>query len=64
MSQALHPLMLEEVGLESSVDAYVPMFERRTGIAVRFTKAGSRGNRWAVTPRHIYIACCRKARIT
>lgn len=40
MSQALHPLMLEEVGFESSVDAYIPVFEKRTGIAVQVTKAG------------------------
>lgn len=54
LSQALHPLMLEEVGLESSLDAYVPMFERRTGIAVRFTKVGSRGQMSSDSAAHLY----------
>jgi len=40
LSQALHPVMLEEVGFESALDTYVPVFERRTGIAVRCTKVG------------------------
>jgi signal transduction histidine kinase len=40
LSQALHPVMLEEVGLESALDNYIPSFERRTGIAVRYVKAG------------------------
>jgi signal transduction histidine kinase len=40
LSQALHPVMLEEVGFESALDTYIPVFERRTGIAVRYTKAG------------------------
>jgi len=54
LSQALHPVMLEEVGLESAVDTYIPMFERRTGISVRYTKTGGE---WKV-PRgpsaHLY----------
>ena len=40
LSQALHPVMLEEVGLESALDAYIPVFEKRTGIAVRYEKSG------------------------
>lgn len=40
LSQALHPVMLEEVGFESAVDTYLPVFERRSGIAVRYTKSG------------------------
>jgi signal transduction histidine kinase len=40
LSQALHPVMLEEVGFESALDTYVPVFERRSGIAVRYTKSG------------------------
>jgi signal transduction histidine kinase len=40
LSQTLHPMMLEEVGFESALDAYLPVFERRTGIAVRYTKTG------------------------
>jgi len=40
LSQALHPVMLEEVGFESAVDTYIPVFEKRTNITVRYTKAG------------------------
>lgn len=40
LSQALHPVMLEEVGFESALDTYVATFEKRTGIVVRLTKAG------------------------
>jgi signal transduction histidine kinase len=40
LSQALHPVMLEEVGLESALDAYIPVFEKRTGITVEYEKTG------------------------
>ena len=40
LSQALHPVMLEEVGLESALDAYIPVFEKRTGITVDYAKTG------------------------
>ena len=41
LSQALHPVMLEEAGFESALDTYLAAFERRTGIAVRCSKAGT-----------------------
>ena len=40
LSQALHPVILEEAGVESAIDTYLPVFERRTGIAVRCTHSG------------------------
>lgn len=40
LSQALHPVMLDEVGLESALDTYIPVFEKRTGIAITFEKSG------------------------
>jgi signal transduction histidine kinase len=40
LSQALHPVMLEEAGFESALDSYLPVFERRTGIAVRYSRTG------------------------
>lgn len=45
LSQALHPVMLDEVGLESALDTYVPLFERRTGIAISLEKSGSTKHR-------------------
>jgi signal transduction histidine kinase len=38
LSRALHPVMLEEVGLESAVTQYLPSFEKQTGIRVRYEK--------------------------
>lgn len=54
LSQSLHPLMLEEVGFESSLDAYVPLFERRTGVAVRLTKVGSAHEISSDSASHLY----------
>jgi len=54
LSQALHPVMLEEVGFESAIDTYIPEFERRTGIAVRYTKSGSDCELSRETSIHLY----------
>jgi len=40
LSQALHPVMLDEVGLESTLDWYIPHVERQTGIAISYEKQG------------------------
>jgi signal transduction histidine kinase len=40
LSQALHPVMLEETGLESTLDWYLPMVERQAGIHVFYEKSG------------------------
>ncbi len=40
LSQALHPVMLEETGLESTLDWYLPVVERRAGIHVFYEKSG------------------------
>jgi signal transduction histidine kinase len=41
LSQALHPVMLEESGLESTLDWYLPMVERQAGIHVSYEKSGT-----------------------
>ena len=41
LSQALHPVTLEEAGLESTVDWYLPVVERQNGIVIHYTKAGA-----------------------
>jgi len=38
LSQALHPVLLEEQGLESTLDWYIPTVERQTGITVHYEK--------------------------
>jgi signal transduction histidine kinase len=41
LSHALHPVVLDEAGFESAVDVYLPNFERQTGIAIQYQKAGA-----------------------
>jgi signal transduction histidine kinase len=40
LSQALHPVMLDEAGLESTLDWYIPTVERQTGIGITYEKQG------------------------
>lgn len=41
LSQALHPVMLEEAGLEATVDWYIPVVEKQTGIGISYEKSGA-----------------------
>jgi signal transduction histidine kinase len=41
LSHALHPVVLDEAGFESAVDTYLPLFEHRTGIEIRYEKMGA-----------------------
>jgi signal transduction histidine kinase len=41
LSQALHPVMLDEAGLETTLDWYIPTVERQTGIAISYAKQGA-----------------------
>jgi signal transduction histidine kinase len=40
LSQALHPVMLDETGLESTMDWYIPTVEKQTGIDITYVKSG------------------------
>jgi signal transduction histidine kinase len=40
LSQALHPVMLDEAGLETTLDWYIPTVERQIGIAISYEKRG------------------------
>jgi signal transduction histidine kinase len=40
LSQALHPVLLDEAGLESTLDWYIPTVGRQTGLALHFEKTG------------------------
>ena len=54
LSQALHPMVLEAAGVEGAIDAYLPVFERRTGIAVHWSRSGAA---WTIGPDssvHVY----------
>ncbi len=39
-SQALHPVVLDDAGLEGALGVYLPGFEKQTGIAIRYEKYG------------------------
>ncbi len=41
LSQALHPVMLDEAGLESTIDWYLPVVEKQTGIVISYEKSGA-----------------------
>lgn len=41
LSQALHPVLLDEQGLESTLDWYIPTVERQTGLKVHYEKSGA-----------------------
>jgi signal transduction histidine kinase len=40
LSQALHPVLLDEVGLVSTLDWYIPTVERQTGLRLHYEKSG------------------------
>jgi len=40
LSLALHPVVLDEAGLESALDVYLPGFQKQTGIEIRYEKTG------------------------
>jgi signal transduction histidine kinase len=41
LSQALHPVLLEEAGLVSTLDWYIPTVERQTGLMLHYEKSGT-----------------------
>lgn len=41
LSQALHPVMLDEAGLESTLDWYLPTVERQAGLDISYEKSGT-----------------------
>ena len=41
LSQALHPVMLDEAGLEKTLDWYLPTMERQAGIHISYEKSGA-----------------------
>ena len=54
LSHALHPVALEEVGLESTLDTWLPRFERQTGIAIAYRRSGDSRELDHATAIHLY----------
>jgi signal transduction histidine kinase len=40
LSQALHPVILDEAGFEAALQAHLPAFEKQTGIEIRYERKG------------------------
>jgi two-component system sensor histidine kinase DegS len=47
-------MVLDEAGLESAMDAYLPAFEKQTGIEVRYEKTGEGHNLDRELSIHLY----------
>ncbi len=60
LSQLMHPSILDDGGLEKAIDWYLPVFEKQTGIKVRYEKQGSRVRRSPTGWPFTCTACCRK----
>jgi signal transduction histidine kinase len=41
LSQALHPVMLDEAGLEQTIEWYLPVVEKQTGVGISYEKSGA-----------------------
>jgi len=54
LSQTLHPSILEELGLESTVDWYLSTVEKQLGLAVTYERAGAAGPVDATIGIHVY----------
>jgi signal transduction histidine kinase len=54
LSQALHPVMLEESGLESTIDWYIPAVEKQTGLVISYKKSGEAFSVEGSAAIHVY----------
>ena len=54
LSQALHPVILDEIGFEGAVDHYLPGFRKQTGIAVTYEKSGDARELDRAVAIHLY----------
>lgn len=54
LSQALHPVMLDESGLEQTLDWYLPTVERQAGVQISYEKSGTPFPLDGNTSVHVY----------
>jgi len=54
LSQALHPVMLDQSGFENTIDWYIATLEKQAGIAIRYEKTGVPFPMAANDGSHIY----------
>ena len=54
LSQSLHPSILEELGLESTIEWYLSTFERQSGVSVSYERVGTPAPVDEQTAIHVY----------
>jgi signal transduction histidine kinase len=54
LSQTLHPSILEEAGLEGTIEWYLPTVERQTGLAVSYERTGPSREIPSAIAIHVY----------
>jgi len=54
LSQALHPVMIDETGLEAALDWYIPSVERQTGLEISYEKPSRHISLRGAAATHIY----------
>jgi len=54
LSHALHPVVLDEIGLESAVESWLPGFEKQTGIQISYEKSGESRELDREVSTHLY----------
>jgi signal transduction histidine kinase len=54
LSQSLHPSILDELGLESTIEWYLSTFERQSGVAVSYERSGDPVRVDDQTAIHVY----------
>ena len=59
LSQALHPSILDEAGLDSTIEWYLPTVEKQVGITISYERSGT-ARRSTGPPASTSIACCRR----
>ena len=60
LSQSLHPSILEELGLASTVDWYLTTAQKQLGITVHQERRAGSAVVWTTRPPFTFTACCRK----
>ena len=54
LSQTLHPSILEDAGLDDTIDWYVPHAERQLGVRICYVRSGSSGSLDSAVAIHVY----------
>ncbi|MBK9170448.1 MAG: sensor histidine kinase [Bryobacterales bacterium] len=54
LSQALHPSMLEDHGLDKTLEWYLGQVQRQTGLAIRYERSGSDPGVAGLVAAHVY----------